>query len=76
MISFGRTYIEAQTKRVANMDGCRARRSEGKISIQPHQRDKPEDFRNLLPERTVVIPATNDPGAIGAALRLALERRE
>lgn len=66
------------TKRDAykNMDWCRARRSEGKISIQPHQRDKPEDFRNLPPERTVVISETDDPGTLGAALRLALDRCE
>jgi hypothetical protein len=67
-----------KTKRDAykNMDWCRVKRSEGKISIQPHQRDKPEHFRNLPPEKTMVIPATDDPEAVGAALRLALDRCE
>jgi contact-dependent growth inhibition (CDI) system CdiI-like immunity protein len=59
-----------------NMDWCEAERSEGKISIKPHKRDKPEYFRTLPPEKTVVIPATEDPHALGAALRLALERCE
>jgi len=59
-----------------NMDWCRAKRSEGKISIQPHKRDKPEYWADLPPDRTVVIPATTDAAAAGAALRLALERCE
>jgi hypothetical protein len=65
-----------KTKRDAyrNMDGCRAKRSEGKIAIQPHKRDKTEYFNNLPPEDTVIIPATNDVEAVGAALRLALSR--
>jgi hypothetical protein len=67
-----------KTKREAyrNMDWCRVERSEGKISLQPHKRDKPEYFRDLPPERTVVIPATNDAAAAGAALRQALDRCE
>jgi hypothetical protein len=67
-----------KTKRDAyrNMDWCRVKRSEGKISIQPHQRDKPEYFRDLPAERTVVLPATDDAETIGAALRLALDRCE
>ena len=67
-----------KTKRDAykNMDWSRAERSEGKISIQPHKRDKPEYFRNLPPDRTVVIPETRDPATAGAALRLALDRCE
>jgi CDI immunity protein len=67
-----------KTKRDAykNWDWCRAKRSEGKISIQPHRRDKPEHFHNLSPEKTVVIPATDDAVAVGAALRLALDRCE
>ena len=67
-----------KTKRDAykNMDWCEVARSEGKISIKPHKRDRPEYFRDLPPERTVAIPATNDPGLLGAALRLALERCE
>jgi hypothetical protein len=67
-----------KTKRDAykNMDWCRAKRSDRKISIQPHRRDKPEYFHGLPPEKTVVIPATDDAVAVGAALRLALDRCE
>ncbi len=67
-----------KTKRDAykNMDWCGAERSEGKISLQPHKRDKTEYWRDLPPERTVVIPATQDAVAAGAALRLALDRCE
>ena len=67
-----------RTKREAynNMDWCRAERSEGKISIEPHKRDKPEYFRDLPPDRTVVVPAMDDAAAAGAALRLALDRCE
>lgn len=67
-----------KTKRDAYkaMDWCRARRSEGRIAIRSHKRDKPEYWRDLPPERTVVIPATTDPVAAGAALRLALDRCE
>jgi hypothetical protein len=54
-----------KTKRDAykNMDWCRVKRSEGKISIQPHKRDKPEYFHD-------------EAGTLGAALRLALDRCE
>jgi hypothetical protein len=67
-----------KTKREAyrNMDWCRVERSEGRISIRPHKRDKPEYFRSLPPDRTVVIAATTDAAAAGAALRLALDRCE
>jgi hypothetical protein len=67
-----------KTKRDAykNMDWCRAKRSEGKISVQPHKRDKPEYWRDLPPDSNVVIPATTDAAAAGAALRLALDRCE
>ena len=67
-----------KTKREAyrNMDWCRVKRSEGRISLQPHKRDKPEYFRDLPPERTVVIPATADATATGGALRQALDRCE
>jgi hypothetical protein len=67
-----------KTKRDAykNMDWCRITRSEGAISIKPHQRDRPEYFRDLPPEKTVVVPATDDPEAVGAAVRLALSRCE
>jgi hypothetical protein len=58
------------------MDWCEAARSEGKISIKPHRRDKPEYFRSLPPEKTVVIPATDDAETVGAALRLALDHCE
>ena len=60
-----------------HMNWCRAKRSEGTISIQPHQRrDKPGEWRWLPPEQKVVIPATRDAAAVGAALRLALDRCE
>jgi hypothetical protein len=67
-----------KTKRDAykNMNWCRAKRSEGTISIQPHKRDKPEYWNDLPPEMTVVIPATTDAAVAGAALRLALDRCE
>jgi hypothetical protein len=67
-----------KTKREAyrNLDWCRVERSEGRISLRPHKRDKPEYFCDLPPERTVVIAATTDAAAAGAALRLALDRCE
>jgi hypothetical protein len=67
-----------KTKREAynSMDWCRAKKSEGKISIKPHKRDKPEYFRDLPADRTIVIPATDGAAAAGAALRLALDRCE
>jgi hypothetical protein len=72
---FTRRYGYKKTRHAYwNMDWCRAKRSEEKISIQPHQRDKPEYFRDLPPDRTVVVPATDDAIAAGAALRLALSR--
>jgi hypothetical protein len=58
------------------MNWCEAKRSEGKISIKPHKQDGAEYFRNLPADDTVVIPATKDPIAAGAALRLALARCE
>lgn len=68
-----------KTKRAAykNMNWCRADRSEGKLSIQPHhRRDKPGQWRWLPPEEHVVIPETRDAAAVGAALRSALDRCE
>ena len=67
-----------KTKHAAykNMDWCHARMFDGKISIQPHRHDKLNSWRSLAPDRTVVIPATADATAVGAALRLALERCE
>ena len=59
-----------------NMNWCRAKRSEGTISIQPHKRDKPEYWQNLPPGKTVSIPATEDASTVGVALRLALDRCE
>lgn len=57
------------------MDWVRVERSEGNISIQPHQRrDKPGDWKWLPPDQTVVIRDTKDPMTLGAALRLALDR--
>lgn len=66
-----------KTKRDAyrNMNWCKAKRSEGSISIQPHKRDdKPEHWIWLPPSENVVIPATTDPVVAGAALREALDR--
>ena len=67
-----------KTKREAyeNMDWCKAERSPGNISIKPHKRDKPEYFRDLPMDRTVVISAADNAAKIGAALRLALDRCE
>jgi hypothetical protein len=65
-----------KTKREAykTMDWCRASRSEGKISIAPRRRIKPEHWQWLPPDMNVVIPATTDAAAAGAALRQALDR--
>jgi hypothetical protein len=67
-----------KTKREAhkNWDWCRVEQSGGKISIQPHKRDKPEYFRDLPDESTVAIPMTTDAAAVGAAVREALDRCE
>jgi hypothetical protein len=67
-----------KTKREAyeNMDWCKVERSEGNISIKPHKREKPEYFRDLPQDRTVVISAMDNAARIGAALRLALDRCE
>lgn len=67
-----------KTKREAykNWDWCRVTRSEGRISIRPHKRDKPEYFDDLPADRTVIIPAAADAAAAGAALRRALDRCE
>jgi GMP synthase C terminal domain/CDI immunity protein len=65
-----------KTKRDAyrHLDWCLAQVSDGKISIQPHLRYKPDYWKSLPPDRTVVIPATDDVSMAGAALRLALDR--
>ena len=60
-----------------NMDWMRVERSEGKISIQPHQRrEKPGEWKWLPQEQNVVIPETRDGAALGSALRLAFSRCE
>jgi len=59
-----------------NMDWCRAKISEEKISIEPHRRDTPGSWKSLPRDRTVVIAETRDVKAVGAALRLALDRCE
>jgi hypothetical protein len=74
---FMRRYgYKSKREAYKNMNWCRAERSEGKISIKPHKRDKPEYWDDLPPEMTVVISATTDPAVAGAALRLALDRCE
>jgi len=67
-----------KTKRDAykNMEWCRVKRTEAKISIMPHKRDKPEYYRSLPEEKTVVIPETRDTVTAGAAVRMALGRCE
>jgi len=69
-----------KTKREAyrDMDWCWAKRSEGAISISPHRREvgKPGYWQGLPPGRTVVMPETRDTAAVGAALRMALDRCE
>ena len=67
-----------KTKRDAykNLDWCLAKIFDGNISIQPYRRHRPNYWKNLPSDRTVVIPATDDPAAVGAALRLALNRGE
>ncbi len=67
-----------KTKREAykNMDWCWVERAAGNISFKPHKRTKPEYFRDLPPDKTVVIQATDKATIIGAALRLALNRCE
>jgi hypothetical protein len=68
-----------KTKREAykNRRYCEVERRDGKISIKPHKRDfKPGLWWNLPPEKTVVIPETNDAGIVGAAAALALSHCE
>jgi hypothetical protein len=73
-IDFMRRY-RYKTKREAyeNLKWCRVERSEGRISMRPHQRDKPQYFLDL-PKQIVVLAATRDTAVLGAALRLALDR--
>jgi hypothetical protein len=68
-----------KTKRDAykNMRYCLTKRREGKISIRPHKRDStPTYWWDLPPEKTVIIPETNDPAIVGAAASLALSHCE
>ncbi len=73
------TRFRYKTKREAykNMLYCLAERREGWILIKPHKRDKkPGMWWDLPEEKTVLIPATNDPGIVGAAVRVALSHCE
>jgi hypothetical protein len=67
-----------KTKRAAykNMVYCRAERREGWILIKPYKRDKPGLWRDLPEDKTVLIPATDDAGIVGAAVKLALSHCE
>jgi hypothetical protein len=58
-----------------SLDWCEAQRFDGKIEIEPHRRSSP-GWRSLPPEKTIVIPETDDAEAVGAAVRLALSRCE
>jgi hypothetical protein len=58
-----------------SLDWCEGRLFDGKIEIEPHRRGSP-GWRTLAPEKTVVIPETDDAEAVGAALHLALRRCE
>jgi CDI immunity protein len=58
------------------LDWCIAKISDGKISIQPYRRYKPNYWKTLPADRTVVIPETHDAATAGAALNLALDRCE
>jgi CDI immunity protein len=60
-----------------SMDWCQGHMFDGKITIEPHRRGSPgSGWRSLPPEKTVVIPATDEAEAVGAAVRLALSRCE
>jgi hypothetical protein len=65
-----------KTKREAyeNLKWCRVERSEGRIRIRPHDRDKPGYFRHLPEDQDVGVSAITGAAALGAALRLALDR--
>jgi hypothetical protein len=66
-----------KTRREAylTMDWVRAERSEGKISLEPHKRShKPGHCIWLAADQSVVLPATMDAAAAGAAMRSALNR--
>ncbi len=65
-----------KTRREAyqTMDWVRVQRSEGKISFQPHDRGKPGHWVWPAADKVVVISATTEAAAAGAALRSALNR--
>jgi hypothetical protein len=67
-----------KTKRDAykDLDWCYVKRDAGKISIQPHRRYKINAWKRLPADRTVIIPDIRDDDAVGAAVRLALDRCE
>jgi hypothetical protein len=75
--NFMRRY-RYKTKRDAyrNLDWCRTIRTEGRITIEPHKRDKPGTWKSLPLESRVSFPETNDATVAGTALRLALTRCE
>lgn len=71
----GRYAYKTKRDLYKHMGWCRVKRSEGKISIQPHQRrEKPGEWRWLPPEQSIVIPETRDAAAVGSAARLAFDR--
>jgi hypothetical protein len=73
------TTYRYKTKRelYKNMRYCLAECREGWLIITPHKRDKKPEFWWDLPEdKTVLIPATDDPGIVGAAVKLALSHCE
>lgn len=60
-----------------SMDWCGAQIFDGKIKIEPHRHRSPgSGWRNLPPEKTVIVLVTDDAEAVGAAVRLALSRCE
>jgi hypothetical protein len=69
-----RYQYKSKSEAYATMKWCRVERSEDRISIQPHEREKPECFRKLPKDQAVIISATTDSTALGAALQLALDR--
>jgi hypothetical protein len=72
---FMRRYgYRTKSEAYKSLKWCLVTRSEGKISIQPHQRDKPQYFRDMPEDQTVIIATVADITALSAALKLALDR--
>ena len=71
---FRRTDKKTKREAYEDMGWCRVRRSEGKIRIRPAPPDGVGKWGALPEDMNVVIPATDDPVVVGAALRLAIER--